>query len=70
MIDTYSVTHSLQQTKTPNQFDIIIHTEASSEFSNDYNIAPKLKYYYLKESQGYVHDITRTDDTKTPLFIE
>lgn len=61
MIDSYNVTHSLQPTKDADnniiegKFDIILHTEVSPELnSNNYSQAPKLKYYYLQNSQGYL----------------
>ena len=61
MIDSYSVTHSLQPRKDldgniiDGSFDIIIHTDVSPKLNKDnYNTAPKLQYYYLENSQGYL----------------
>lgn len=55
-IDSYSVTHSIiQQEKNPGVFDIILHTEVSPELTSDnYYQNPKLAYYYLEESEGYL----------------
>jgi hypothetical protein len=50
MIDSYSVTHSLIKNDN-GMFDVIIHTEASPSIDeSNYDINPKLKYYYLKKS--------------------
>ena len=67
MIDSYSVTHSIKpakiqtetetetETKTRNTFDIIIHTEVSPSLTeNNVGKVPKLSYYYLKNSKGYL----------------
>lgn len=61
MVDSYSVTHSLEPKKDESgeiiegSFDIIIHTEVTPEINkNNYNTVPKLKYYYLDNSQGYL----------------
>lgn len=71
MIDSYSVTHSIQPKQDangkdiPNEYDIIIHTEAFSEETN-YRTAPKLKYYYLNESFGGLYSYI--DDDPISLF--
>jgi hypothetical protein len=51
-IDSYSVTHSLQPKEdSEGSFDIIIHTEVEPKItSENYNIVPKLQYYYLDKS--------------------
>lgn len=73
MIDSYSVTHSLkpcvdeQGTTIDGKFDIILHHEVEPIITNEnYNIAPKLKYYYLQKSQGYIqyYDL---DNPNTPI---
>lgn len=71
MIDSYSVTHSLVP-KVENDnivegcFDIVIHTEVSPEITSDnYNTVPKLQYYFLKNSQGYLQN---SDGDVFPLF--
>lgn len=78
MIDSYSVTHSLkpsvdEQGKTiDGKFDIILHHEVEPTITNEnYNIAPKLKYYYLQKSQGYIQylDLDNFINTRT-LFEE
>lgn len=73
MIDSYSVTYSIVQDKDinndviPGAFTINIHTEVSPEVSGkNYYQTPKLKYYHLKESQGYLH----TELSDVPLFNE
>lgn len=64
-IDSYSVTHSIYPKKTVNDngeivtldgnFDVVIHTEVSPEISSsNFLTTPKLKYYYLQNSQGYL----------------
>lgn len=78
MIDSYSVTHSLkpcvdEQGKTiDGKFDVILHHEVSPNITNEnYNIAPKLRYYYLQKSQGYIQycDSDNSIQTRT-LFKE
>lgn len=72
MIDSYSVTHSVQprvdeygQT-VEGMFDIILHTEVSPELNeNNYDLAPKLQFYYLADSQGYL----QTKDEEKTLFV-
>lgn len=61
MIDSYSVTHSLkpcvdeQGTTIDGKFDVILHHEVEPIITNEnYNTAPKLRYYYLQKSQGYI----------------
>lgn len=75
MIDSYSVTHSIvknsdQENSDHAAFDVIIHTEVEPAVDEtNYNVVPKLKYYYLKHSQGYLQ---RFDDSgneyKAQLF--
>ena len=76
MIDSYSVTHSIQASTDiqapPNQFNILIHTEVSPTVTEDnYDQVPKLKYYYLENSQGY---LSTCDDngvqTEIPMFVD
>ena len=72
-IDSYSVTHSLVPVKNSEsgkivdgEFDVIIHTDVTPKVTKENeNIVPKLKYYYLHNSQGYLQtfDIA-TDSTK------
>jgi hypothetical protein len=52
MIDSYSVTHELVKRENENNiYDIIIYSDISPEIKEDtYNIVPKLKYYFLKNS--------------------
>jgi hypothetical protein len=57
MIDSYSVTHSLkpcideQGTTIDGKFDVILHHEVEPIITNEnYNTAPKLRYYYLEKS--------------------
>lgn len=61
MIDSYSVTHSLQPSfdeydqLVEGKFDVVIHTEVEPRLTKEnFNTAPKLRYYYLENSQGYI----------------
>lgn len=80
-IDSYSVTHSLQPRKTFDEngeeytiegsFDVIIHTEVSPEITpSNYNLVPKLQYYHLKKSQGYLQTTVNDVATTKTLFKE
>lgn len=67
MIDSYSVTHRLELHKDASNkikegiFDIILHTEVTPEITKEnYRTVPKLQYYYLKNSQGYLQTGTET----------
>ena len=81
MIDSYAVTHSLRPTKDsdgntiPGQFDIFIHTEVTPNLTEaNFITAPKLSYYYLPESQGYlqraVGELGSGETEQVPLFIK
>ena len=79
MIDSYSVTHSLQacvdeQGNTiDGKFDVVIHTEVEpSVTNNNYTTVPKLKYYYLNKSQGYLqyYDSDTSETISTRLLFE
>lgn len=60
MIDSYSVTHSIVPIED-NQYEIIIHTDVEPKItSENYFIAPKLKYYYLENSQGFIQKYDKT----------
>ena len=70
-IDSYSVTHSIQPRRDEDgeiidgYFDVVIHTEVSPEVTeHNYTTVPKLKYYYLDKSQGFI----QTGDGKYTLF--
>lgn len=76
MIDSYSVTHSVVPRKDESDkivegaFDIIIHTDITPTINeSNYNLVPKLQYYYLDNSQGYIQVAhpTKVNDT-IPLF--
>ena len=72
-IDSYSVTHSLVPKEgVEGSFDIVIHSEVSPEVTHtNYNTVPKLQYYHLKNSQGYLQ--TADDNSNTiikTLFTE
>ena len=71
MIDSYSVTHSVQPrvdefgNSVEGMFDVILHTEVTPELNEqNYDLAPKLQFYYLADSQGYL----QTDDREETLF--
>ena len=75
MIDSYSVTHSLQPKKDldgntiDGAFDILIHTEVSPQINtSNFITAPKLKYYYLQNSQGYLQIYDGSDTVNIPLI--
>ena len=75
MIDSYSVTHSIVKNGDPendNQvaFDVVIHTEVEPAINeNNYTVAPKLKNYYLKKSQGYLQRFNENgSEYKAQLF--
>ena len=79
MIDSYSVTHSIKPKLDYDKkiiegaFDIIIHTEVSPELNKDnYYIAPKLQYYYLDNSQGYIEisDSIKSNISTTLFKVE
>ena len=62
MIDSYSVTHSIVPIEEREGcYDIIIHTDVEPKITTEnYDIAPKLKYYYLENSQGYIQTYNET----------
>lgn len=70
-IDSYSVTHSVVPKKitiegiTQNHdgyFDVIIHTDVTPQVTaSNYNTVPKLSYYHLEESQGYLQTYAKED---------
>lgn len=75
-IDSYSVTHSIQPKRDASKniiegsFDIIIHTEVSPEVTQaNYSTVPKLQYYYLQNSQGYVQ-VATPDKPDTSDYIK
>ena len=75
-IDSYAVTHSVLPRKRTGdsaqlsgEYKIVIHTEVGANIPNSQNIIyinnpfdliPKLKYYYLQNSQGYIPVATPT----------
>ena len=76
MIDSYSVTHRVVPSKIVNEdgtettiegkFDVVISTEISPEITNsNYYLIPKLKYYNLNKSQGFI----QTSTGSVPMFI-
>lgn len=74
-IDSYSVTHSVQPKQDSEGnivdgcFDVIVHTEVSPEVTqSNYNLVPKLKYYYLKNSQGYLQATDLDKPVEKTLF--
>lgn len=70
MIDSYAVTHSLVP-NDKNGFDIILHHEVSPVVdSKNWLTVPKLQYFYLENSQGYLqvpNNISNND--RIDLFI-
>jgi hypothetical protein len=52
MIDEYSVTHEIKPDPVAGKFNVYINTEVSPEVNtSNYTYVPKLKYYYLAESE-------------------
>lgn len=78
MIDSYSVTHRLEPKKdegghiVEGAFDIIIDTEVTPTLNDkNYYIEPKLQYYYLENSQGYLQVVgPDINDTKTLFTVK
>ena len=70
MIDSYSVTHSVKaKSGSDTEFDIILHTDVSPKLNaENYLQEPKLKYYYLSNSQGYMQTVQNNQELKVPLF--
>lgn len=74
-IDSYSVTHRIVPQKGENgeavdgAFDIIIDTEVLPEITeSNKNVVPKLRYYHLKNSQGYLQSSNESGVITIPLF--
>lgn len=79
MIDSYSVTHSIRPTKDINgdvvagSFDVVLHTEVTPNLTtSNFATAPKLSYYYLPESQGYLQyaDANKGEVVRQELFYK
>ena len=78
MIDSFSLTHnvipktftkyegdSAEEMVDPGYFDVILYSDIAPQVTTDnFNTVPKLRYYYLKESQGYL----TCGDTEKTLF--
>lgn len=77
-IDSYSVTHSVVPEKDEEgniidgSFDVIIHSEVLPEVTTaNVDTVPKLQYYYLKNSQGYLQAADENATiTKTMFSID
>ena len=71
MIDSYSVTHRIEPKKVNGEiiegsFDIIIHTDIEPKITpHNYLTVPKLQYYHLSNSQGYI----QTSDPQHPVEL-
>ena len=76
MIDSYSVTHSLKPqvgedgSFIDGAFDIIIHTDITPQITaENKTIAPKVAYYYLKNSQGILQTFNENgEESRKYLF--
>ena len=80
MIDSFSLTHNVipktftkyegnlaEEMIDPGYFDIVLYSDITPQVTTDnFNTVPKLRYYYLKESQGYL----TCGDVKKTLFKE
>ena len=58
-IDSYSVTHKIEEVKDengqtiPDKYNVVLYPEVSCDETNTkYGVTPKLSYYYLEESDG------------------
>lgn len=85
-IDSYSVTHKVEEIEDengqviPDKYNIILYPEVScEETENKYGITPKLSYYYLEESNLKLrlnfnsqdtNDYVESGTSYRPLFIE
>ena len=68
MIDSFSLTHnvipktftkyegdSAEEMVDPGYFDVVLYSDIAPQVTTEnFNTVPKLRYYYLKESQGYL----------------
>ena len=68
MIDSFSLTHNVisktftkyegdseEEMIDPGYFDVVLYSDIAPQVTTEnFNIVPKLRYYYLKESQGYL----------------
>ena len=75
MIDSYSVSHSIYPSRDSDNniiegsFDIVIHTDVEPSITVDnYRTVPKLQYYYLKNSQGYLQATVKDEPVQKKLF--
>ena len=75
MIDSYSVTHSIEAKSDDStnfngcSFDVIIHTDIEPTVSaTNYTTVPKLQYYFLQNSQGYLQIFESGESKLVPLF--
>jgi hypothetical protein len=70
MIDSYNVTHSLELNSNEG-FDVIIHTEVTPKLNeHNYFQAPKLRYYFLEKSKGYVQILNKNEDKIESISME
>lgn len=76
MIDSYSVTHSIEPRKNSDNstvegvFDVIIHMDIEPKVTaENYTQVPKLQYYYLKNSQGYIQ-VAEPDSANTSIYLK
>lgn len=72
MIDSYAVTHSLKPRGNEGEFDIIIHTDITPQITEENNAtAPKVAYYYLKNSQGILQTFNENgEEFRKYLFTD
>lgn len=70
MIDSYSVTHRIEEVKDengqtiPDKYNIVLYPEVSyEETEQKYDVKPKLSYYYLEKSDGILQLINDSGES-------
>ena len=71
MIDSYSVTHSVNPDEENEcKFNVVIHTDVEPILTDENRLyAPKLRYYYLKNSQGVLSTFSGGQEQQLNLYI-
>ena len=76
MIDSFSVTHGLvpkviDGKVVEGRYDIVLYPEVTPEVTNtNYMTVPKLKYYCLENSQGYLQVFDNAINKPINMFLE
>ena len=76
MVDSYSVTHKIEEVKDekgqtiPDKYNVVLYQEVSCDETNTkYGVTPKLSYYYLEESDGILQ-LRNTENEEHVFFDE